>query len=297
MHKIPYGTYSKRIAFNPPAMEEFKKDYTLMDMHVHTKYSHDSLTSIKFLLKRAKELNIGFAVTDHDRAEGAIEACKQKRVMVIPGIEIAAFENKEILFYFYSVSDLAEFYSKNIKNKMCMHKIPKSAWGRTIASVKSQLTIKELLERAREYDCLISIPHPYLSGVRKSHSFFKKRKNAPLLEKVDAIEVINASNRRFMNKRALKWAVKVKKGFTAGSDAHVLNELGSGLTASKADNVEDFLNSIKKRKNFVIGREIRLPAVFKDSWKSMKSKREYGWQKLSGMSSTEPGLFIEEDED
>jgi predicted metal-dependent phosphoesterase TrpH len=100
-----------------------------------------------------------------------------------------------------------------------------------------------------------------------------------------------------MNKKTLKWAVKVKKGFTAGSDAHVLTELGSGLTASRADNVEDFLNSIKKKRNFIIGREIRLPAVFKEGWKSMKSKREHGWQKLSGHNSTEPELFIEEDED
>jgi hypothetical protein len=86
MHKIPYGTYSKRIAFNPPAMEEFKNDYTLVDMHVHTKYSHDSVTPIKYLLKRAAEIKIGFAVTDHLRAEGSMEACKQKKVMIIPGI-------------------------------------------------------------------------------------------------------------------------------------------------------------------------------------------------------------------
>lgn len=297
MKKIPYGTYSKRIAFNPPAMDEFKKEYTLVDMHVHTKYSHDSITPIKYLLKRAAGLKIGFAVTDHDRAEGAIEACAQKKVMIIPGIEVAAFENKEILFYFYSVSDLAEFYSKNIKNNMCMHHIPRSAWGRTIASVKCQLTMKELIERAHEYDCLVSIPHPYLSGIRKSHLFFKNPRNSYLLDKIDAIEAINASNRRFMNKRALKWAVKIKKGFTAGSDAHVLTELGSGLTASRADNVEDFLNSIKKKKNFVIGREIRLPSAFKDGWKSMKSKREHGWQKLTGQNGTEPGLFVDEDED
>lgn len=295
MKKIPYGTYSKRIAFNAPAMDEFKKDYTLMDMHVHTKYSHDSVTNIKFLIKRAKELNIGFAVTDHDRAEGAIEACKQKRVLIIPGIEVAAFENKEILFYFYSVSDLAEFYSKNIKNKMCIYSTPKSAWGRTVKSVKSQLSMRELIERAEKYDCLVSIPHPYLSGIRKSHKFFSQRPD--LFKKVDAAEVLNASNRRYMNKKALKWAVNAKKGFTAGSDAHVLTELGNGLVASKADNIEGFLNSIKKKKNFIIGREIRWPAVFKESWKSMKSKRQHGWQKLSGLSSTEPGLFVDEEED
>jgi len=297
MKKIPYNTYAKRIAFNPPAMADFKNDYTLVDMHVHTKYSHDSVTPIKYLLKRAAELKIGFAVTDHVRAEGAIEASKQKKVLIIPGIEIAALENKEILFYFYSVDDLNEFYEKNIKDKITIHKIPKSAWGRTITSVKSQLTIGELINMAENYSCLISIPHPYLSGIRKSHSFFRKEKNSHLLDKVDAIEVLNASNRRYMNKKALKWAVNVKKAFTAGSDAHVLSELGSGLVASKADNVEDFLNSIKKKKNFVIGKEIRLPAVFKDGWKSMKSKREHGWQKLSGLNSAEPGLFTEEDDD
>ncbi len=296
MKKIPYNTYAKRIAFNAPAMADFKNDYTLIDMHVHTKYSHDSITNINFLLKRAAQMKIGFAVTDHLRAKGAVEASKQKKVMIIPGIEIAALENKEILFYFYSVKDLDEFYERNIRNKTTLHRIPKSAWGRTVTSVKSQLTIRELINRAENYSCLISIPHPYLSGIRKSHSFFKKPKNLHLLNKIDAIEVLNASNRRYMNKKALKWAVKVKKSFTAGSDAHVLTELGSAVVASRADNIEDFLKSIRKKKNFVIGKEIRLPAVFKDGWKSMKSKRENGWAKLDGRSSTEPGLFAEEED-
>jgi predicted metal-dependent phosphoesterase TrpH len=294
MKKTPYSTFSKRIAFNAPAMSEFKDDYTLMDMHVHTKYSHDSATSIKFLLKKAAKMKIGFAVTDHLRAEGAVEALKQKKVMIIPGIEIAALEDKEILLYFYSVRELVEFYEKNIKNRMTIHQIPKSALGRTIKSIKSELSMMELIERARKHNCLISIPHPYLSGIRKSHYFFDKRPG--LLKKINAIEVLNASNRRFMNKRALKWAFKRKKAFTAGSDAHILNELGSAVVASKADNVEDFLDSIKKKQNFVIGREVRLPAVFRESWKSMKSKREYGWKKLSGSSRLESGLFSEEDD-
>jgi len=297
MKKIPYNTYAKRIAFNPPAMDEFKNDYTLVDMHVHTKYSHDSITNINFLLKRAAKLKIGFSVTDHLRAEGAVEASKQKKVMIIPGIEIAALEDKEILFYFYSVKDLEEFYEKNVKNNITITRTPRSAFGRTFTSVKSKLSIRELLDRAEDYNCLKSVPHPYYSGVRNSHSFFRKQKNLALLNKIDAIEVLNASSRRYMNKRALKWAVKVKKSFTAGSDAHVLTELGSAVVASRADNIEDFLKSIRKKKNFVIGREIRLPAVFKEGWKSMKSKREHGWQKLSGHSSTEPELFIEEDED
>jgi predicted metal-dependent phosphoesterase TrpH len=296
MKKIPYTTYSKRIAFNAPAMEEFKRDYTLIDMHVHTKYSHDSTTNINFLLKRAAEMKIGFAVTDHLRAEGSIEACKQKKVMIIPGIEIAALEDKEILFYFYSVKDLDDFYEKTVKNHLNIDHVPKSPFGKTFKSVKSKLTISELLDRSEGYSCLKSLPHPFYSGVRNSHSFFKKPQNFPLLKKLDAIEVLNASNRRYMNKRALKWAVSVNKPFTAGSDAHVLSELGSAFVANRADNVGDFLDSIRKEKNFIIGREIKLPAVFREGWKSMKSKREHGWQKLTGHSSTEPGLFVDDDD-
>ena len=152
---------TQRIIFQSAALKELKKDYKFIDMHVHTKYSHDSRTPVPWLIKRAEQLGIGFAVTDHKRAEGAMEAAKQRNVMVIPGIEIASRENKEILIYFYSVRDLQEYYEKYLKNKSYSRITPQNKISRGLTAVRSSLTMNKLIELANNYACLKSIPHPY----------------------------------------------------------------------------------------------------------------------------------------
>jgi predicted metal-dependent phosphoesterase TrpH len=266
--------FSKRILFNDPAMRDFKKDFTFVDMHVHTKYSHDSLTPIKYVLKKAAELKIGLAITDHIHAQGSIDASKQRKVLIIPGIEINSRENKEILLYFYSVNDLKEYYDKYIKNKTSVHKQPRTGLGKTLKIVRSEMSMREIIEKANHYNCVKSIPHPYTYYSRSSHAFFGKPKRADLLKEIDAVEVLNASQRKYMNKRALKWAIRKHKAFTGGSDAHNASEIGSALVASKEATVEGFLDSIRNNENFVLGREIRLPAVMREVWKSMKDKRK-----------------------
>jgi len=280
MNNYDYKSLSKRVIFTPQSMNSCKKNYTLMDMHVHTKYSHDSMTNIQALIKSAAKLQIGFAVTDHIRAEGAVEASRQKKVFIIPGIEIASRENKEILLYFYSPRDLDEFYLKFIKHNITIHKTPRTGIGKALKSVRSALPMSKIMDKAEEYSCLKGIPHPYTTYNRSSHSFFGKR--AGLLRRIDSVEVLNAAHRKFMNRRALKWAVKKDKAFTAGSDAHALRELGSAtVVVPKVDNIEDFLDAIRKRQNFIIGREMRWPSVFKDVLKSVNSKRKNGWDKIS----------------
>jgi predicted metal-dependent phosphoesterase TrpH len=274
-----YKDFSKRIIFHTPAMKEFRQDYHFVDMHVHTKYSHDCQTNLQSILKWASARNIGLAISDHNRAEGAIELAKQKKVMIIPAIEVTSMEKKEILLYFYSARDLSDFYYKHVKNRITVHKVPRTSIGRTLRAVKSTLKMSEIIDRAEEYNCLKSVPHPY-NYFGKSSFHFYKGSRAKLLEKIEAVEVFNAAQRRMMNKRALKWAIKKKKAFTGGSDAHALREIGNAVTACRSMKVEEFLEQIRKNRNLIIGNETRLPAIMKILYGSFKEKRREGWQKL-----------------
>lgn len=266
----------KRILYRTPALAGLRQEYTFADMHIHTKYSHDSLTSINHLLKKAKSLKIAIAVTDHSRAEGAMEACKlskSKHVMVIPGIEVASKENKEILLYFYSPRDLWDFYSKNVERQLLQKKKHKYGMARTMSPFKIGIPMEEVVRIADSYNCLKSIPHPFTAPPRRSHRFFAKHKRKSTFRKIDAIEVLNASMPPRFNKLATNWAVKADKAYTGGSDAHIISEVGHALTACKADNVEGFLDYIRKKKNFVIGREIKFSVAASNFRKSMKVKR------------------------
>ena len=263
----------KRILYRTPALKELKKEYAFIDMHVHTKYSHDSLTNIPLLLKKAAKLKIGLAITDHVRVEGAFEAAKQKKVMIIPGIEVNTRENKEILLYFYSIKDLEEYYGKYLKGEHTQRKLSSFHLVDTVKACKISMGMDELVEKADGYACIKSIPHPYTFPRRRSHRFFDKKKRAGTMRKVNAIEVLNASMLPRMNKQATNWAVKKDKAFTGGSDAHIVKELGHALTASKAGSVEEFLDSIRKKENFVLGREIKFSIAARNYRKAMKIKR------------------------
>ena len=269
-----FSAFSGRVLFQKPSLEELKKEYTLVDMHVHSNYSHDCITPVKSLLRRAGELGIGLSITDHLREAGSIEAYKQKRILVIPGIEIASLENKEILLYFYSAKDLKDYYERYIKNKLVVHKPTKSSIRGTLRAVRSRMKMTEIIDKADKYANLKCIPHPYTYFNRSSNIFFARKKRAALLRRIEAVEVLNSTHRRFMNNRAFKWAVKRGKAFTGGSDAHSLKEIGSAIVASKADNVEGFLDSVKKKKNLVIGKELKFPTALRAVLKSIGYKKK-----------------------
>jgi predicted metal-dependent phosphoesterase TrpH len=269
--------FSQRIFFQNGALENLKKDYKIVDMHVHTHYSHDSTTNIEALLRRAQKLGIGFAVTDHIRAEGAIQAAKQKKVFVIPGIEVASKENKEIILYFYNAKDLNDYYKKYIQNTKIVNVMPRSAFRRRMISMKLSLGMEEIVEYADQYDCLKCIPHPYILPPRGSNIFFSTKKMSKTMEKIDAIEIINSSGRPYMNKRATAWALKKGKAFTAGSDAHDIKNLGRSFVACRAHTVEDFLDAIKRKENIIMGEELKARAAIRNLMDINHKKRFKEW--------------------
>ncbi|MEM3550826.1 MAG: PHP domain-containing protein, partial [Candidatus Bathyarchaeia archaeon] len=69
-----------------------------IDLHVHTCYSYDGLTTPEELILYGKKGGLdGLAITDHDRVDMALKIAKETRdYVVIPGIEISCLNGHVI---------------------------------------------------------------------------------------------------------------------------------------------------------------------------------------------------------
>ena len=237
---------SQNISFSVPNISSLKKQgYTCVDMHFHTVNS-DGAATVDEILEKSRKLKIGFSITDHNEIKGCLDAIKKKKGtdFIIPGIEVKSKELVDILFYFYNLNDLKQFYTKEI--------LP----YRKKISVISRTTVplKNLHNLSTKYNCVTSVAHPYGYSMRVGvKNLFKKHEQ--ILKKFDIIEALNGGNSRTKNEYAVEYIRKHKKGFTAGSDGHSIYALGNVVTCSKAKNVKEFLDNIKNKKNKIIGIE------------------------------------------
>ena len=165
-----------------------------VDLHCHTHFSHDSMTKIHLLLDRARELGLDrIAITDHNCILGAQIAHDADPDLVIVGEEVRT-EVGEVIAYFVQ------------------------------EEVPPGLPLLRTLEMLEEQGAVISIPHP-VDRVR--NSALGPRHARDIADRVDAIEVLNS---RCLwaadNQRAAAMAHEFAKPCTAGSDAHIVRELG-----------------------------------------------------------------------
>lgn len=162
----------------------------MIDLHIHSKYSFDSLLSPKTILKVAKKKGLtGIAVTDHNTIKGGLEVQKINRdgdFTVIVGSEIQT-----------EVGDLIG---------LCINE-----------DIKSRIAV-EVIEEIKEQGGFVVLPHPF-----RGHKL-----NRDVIELSDAIEVFNGRSTSEENTKALELARRYKKPFTAGSDAHFAAEIGNG---------------------------------------------------------------------
>jgi predicted metal-dependent phosphoesterase TrpH len=200
-----------------------------IDMHVHSYYSNDGLSSPKELLEKAKAKGIGFAITEHNNCDSwkkYSELNRQFNVPLIFGEEKKLYiEEKlvgEILFYFLQ--------SPVISNDLF-----------------------EAIDEGKKQGAIMSVAHPF-DFLRKP-VWFGFRKLEEVKTKVDAIEAFNARIYfNCLNKKAEKFALKNNLAFTAGSDAHTPKELGNAYVFCNANNLEEFRKCIKKKQAKIEGR-------------------------------------------
>ncbi len=202
-----------------------------IDLHVHTtRLSPDSLMSPEEAILTAKKIGLdGICFTEHDRAWDLEEIeylSKTYDFPVFRGVEVMVKEGGEILVFGLNIN---------------------------FRSVIDILTLREMVLQANGY---MIAAHPFrgfpcnaITEFDKAAELVLKR---PVFDKVDAIEGFNGRNMQGNNVFACQLAMKLRKNFSGGSDAHFQKELGKCVTIFKSSfNSEiDLLDELKAGRFF-----------------------------------------------
>jgi len=221
--------------------------YMAVDMHFHTSRSDGSPTP-RAVAKHAWREGCGVAITDHNAVAGVREAMDADTgAFIVPGIEVSASDGPHILIYFYSVKDLEHFYRRHIhENK------------RKSPCLAIYLDSEAIVERSEEYERVLSAAHPYgylLFNKGVQRCIDRCYLPPPFIEEFDAVEVLCGGMSREMNVKATELAENKMLGRTAGTDGHLLRDLGTVVTCAQATDVDHFLQDVVKRRNLVVGKE------------------------------------------
>ena len=197
----------------------------LLDLHCHSRYSEDAVSSPAHIAAIAKRKGIVVALTDHNNANGwrSYEgACRKIGIGFILGQEQKVFwENS------YSGELLFLFLNEEIKEK----------------------TVFGAIDEARAQGALVSVSHPFRGIPNGKFSGLEK-----IAGKVDAIEVFNARCVHARpNNLAMEFAENHSLGKTAGSDSHFPDEIGRAVVEARADSLEGARKLIAKGKLSVRG--------------------------------------------
>lgn len=237
-----------RVKFERPNLPVLLKENTVVDLHFHSHYS-DGRNRIDKIAQRANRLGIGVAITDHNEIRGAVEIDRYRDVFSIPGIEVTAAEGAHLLVYFHDIQELRRFFEAVV--------LPHRGMG-VMSSLS--LPMADIVERTYQYHCLTIYAHPYCAmytGICNPQ-FSDKELNG-LLHMVDGVEAINANNLSKWNLKCAVLGFNLNSAMTAGSDGHSLSHMGRAVSYAPCPKTRpDFLEAIRQKASFVMGKEIDL---------------------------------------
>jgi predicted metal-dependent phosphoesterase TrpH len=165
---------------------------------MHTRFSHDCLTSPEALARRCVQVGLNcIAVTDHNSIEGARAVQAIAPFQVILGEEIKSTAGE-------------------VTGLFLTEEIPPG------------LSPIETARQIKAQGALVSVPHPFTGMGRSSLS------EEPLLEILEYVDIVEAFNARTtsaeQNARGAAFALEHGLPTTAVSDAHTARELGRSYT-------------------------------------------------------------------
>ena len=193
------------------------RDWIIVDLHMHTNWSHDCSIEPQALVDHAEAEGLGaIAVTDHNVFGGALEVvelARKRKLIVIPGEEVKTDNQGEVIGLFLE------------------EEIPRG------------MTFAETIAAIREQDGIVYVPHPF----DRMHAIPSAATLHRHLADIDVLEVYNA---RLLfeayNDEALRFQRKYGLLAGAGSDAHVLQGVGTGaLRMRRFEGPEEFLLSLR----------------------------------------------------
>ncbi len=262
---------TKKIIYGKPLEHlDLLHGSTIIDGHVHSSYSSDSIVRPIEIIQKVKKMGLsGVTIADHNEIQGNLEAAKNNiDIMVIPAIEVTAGTNTKseqlgahILCYFKSHELLKKFfYNVILPNKT------NRAFGRL------KLTIEEIIKNVKYYDGIAVAPHPFVMAFTGIGHWF----SPDIIKNIDAVEAINSYAAKSANMQAIEFSKLNNKPITAGSDAHTLKEIGGAVMISKKVNsAADFINEIKEKKIKVLGKSINflmaIPLLLKKESLNLKA--------------------------
>jgi len=194
-----------------------RRDWMLVDLHMHTSWSHDCSIDVDELLDHAEAEGLGaIAITDHNVFGGALEGvakARGRKLIVIPGEEVKTDGQGEVIGLFLK------------------EEIPRG------------MSFAETVEAIRAQGGLVYVPHPF----DRLHAIPDPATLHRHLAEIDVFEVYNA---RLLfeayNDEALRFARKYNLTAGAGSDAHVLQGVGTGAVRMRRfEGPEEFLLSLR----------------------------------------------------
>ena len=193
------------------------RPWITVDLHMHTSWSHDCLVEPEELVEHAVAEGLGaIAVTDHNTFGGAqatVQAARGTDLLVIAGEEVKTDNQGEVI---------GLFLEREISRGM--------SFADTIAAIKEQ-------------GGLAYLPHPF----DRMHSIPDAKTIHRHLSDIDVFEVYNARLLfEVYNDEALRFARKYNLTMGAGSDAHVLQGVGTGGLRMRAfADRDEFLVSLR----------------------------------------------------
>ncbi|HVU77098.1 MAG TPA: glycosyltransferase [Gaiellaceae bacterium] len=212
-----YASVGTRRRRRRPAEPLADRPWIVADLHMHTNWSHDCSTDPAELIDHAEAEGLGaIAVTDHNVFGGALETvdlARDRDLIVIPGEEVKTNAQGEVIGLFLE------------------QEIPRGlSFADTVAAI-------------REQNGIVYVPHPF----DRLHAIPDPKTLHRHLADIDVLEVYNA---RLLfegfNDEALRFATKYNLTMGAGSDAHVLQGVGTGaLRMRRFEDPEEFLLSLR----------------------------------------------------
>jgi len=193
-----------------------------IDLHNHSYFSNDGLSSPEKLIKEALKKGLdGIAITDHNTVDGwpeAIEAAKKFNALLVLGQEIST--DKGDL--------LGLFLSKKVESRKFLE---------AVKEIKAQGGVAIL-------------PHPF----HFPENFRGKIKD--VAKDIDGLEVFNSRGPvSLLDRMALVAAKDNGLAMTGGSDTHLWRTCGSAYAEADVKNLEDFKKAILERKTSVTGKK------------------------------------------
>ena len=198
LHFRGIGEESPRRRARWGALDLARSDWINADLHVHSSYSKDCTSTVESILATAREVGLGaLAIADHNEIEGAFLARELSGgdPFVIVAEEVKTAEGEVIGLFLEKA-------------------IPKG------------LSFDETLSIIKEQRGLVYVPHPF-DALRTTPSY---RALVDNLHRIDVIEIYNAKVAfSSFNLAAERFAAKYNVVAGAGSDAHVLQGLGTAM--------------------------------------------------------------------